>query len=265
VGTADGASTATYLLDNAWRDARRRLELLERCHDPASVRRLEALGVGGGWRCLEAGAGAGSIARWLCSRVAPAGRVLAVDLDARFLEDAGWPCLEVRQANLVTGHLERDALDLVHGRMVLMHIQERERVLDRLIASLRPGGWLLLEEADIYPITATASGPYREMWQAASRMFSQNGAAVEWARNLPDLLQAAGLSDVGAESDTTLFPGASPLAVLFQTSMRQVREALLSQGQIDAGTLDEAAAHLDLPDRWFPGMAIVAAWGRRPE
>ena len=41
--------------------------------DPLTVRYLLRLGVGDGWRCLEVGAGAGSIVRWLSDRVGPNG------------------------------------------------------------------------------------------------------------------------------------------------------------------------------------------------
>ncbi len=44
---------------------RERLDLLERLSDPLSQRHLTALGIGQGWRCLEVGAGHGSVARWL--------------------------------------------------------------------------------------------------------------------------------------------------------------------------------------------------------
>jgi hypothetical protein len=52
-----------YALPNAWEQARLRLELLAACHDDASHRRATALGVGQGWRRLDAGAGQGSFAR----------------------------------------------------------------------------------------------------------------------------------------------------------------------------------------------------------
>ncbi|MGH8999638.1 MAG: hypothetical protein ACRDY7_09630 [Acidimicrobiia bacterium] len=37
--------------------------------DSSTVRHLEALGVGAGWRCLEVGGGGGSVGRWLGERV----------------------------------------------------------------------------------------------------------------------------------------------------------------------------------------------------
>jgi hypothetical protein len=40
---------------------RARLRLLEEYHDPLSTRQLDAIGVGEGWRCLDVGAGGGSV------------------------------------------------------------------------------------------------------------------------------------------------------------------------------------------------------------
>src|SRR5260370_470282 len=79
-------TTSTYPLDNAWEHAQPRLRALERIYDPASTRRLEALGVGPGWRCLEAGAGGGSVTRGLgaCWR-----SVLPARFHYRVLRSAG--------------------------------------------------------------------------------------------------------------------------------------------------------------------------------
>jgi len=43
---------------------------IEATWDPGTRELLDSLGVGSGWSCLEAGAGAGSIAAWLAERVA---------------------------------------------------------------------------------------------------------------------------------------------------------------------------------------------------
>jgi hypothetical protein len=70
-----------YVFDNAAEEqTRERFATLPRLYDPGTIRHLEALGVGAGWRCLEVGAGGGSVARWLAERVGPIGRVLATDI-----------------------------------------------------------------------------------------------------------------------------------------------------------------------------------------
>ncbi|HEV7862213.1 MAG TPA: SAM-dependent methyltransferase, partial [Acidimicrobiia bacterium] len=65
----------TYTLDNTWERAHQRLTLLESLLDQSTISRLASLGVDAGWRCLELGAGAGSIARWLCNAVGATGMV----------------------------------------------------------------------------------------------------------------------------------------------------------------------------------------------
>src|SRR5690348_16766904 len=97
--TREGHDMADYLLGNRWREQRRRLAALEAWFDPGTIRHLEALGVAPGWRCLEVGAGGGSVARWLADRVSPQGHVLATDLDTCFLDALQSPHLEVRRHN----------------------------------------------------------------------------------------------------------------------------------------------------------------------
>jgi ubiquinone/menaquinone biosynthesis C-methylase UbiE len=80
--------------DHTWKNER---EQLARVLDPFTIQRLEALGVGEGWRCLEVGAGGGSIAKRLCGKVGPRGRVVATDLQTKFLEALPKPNLEVRR------------------------------------------------------------------------------------------------------------------------------------------------------------------------
>src|SRR5450631_2565013 len=56
-----------------------RLDLLQQIFDPTTEHRLEL--VQPGWRCLEASAGRGSIARFLSGKVGPSGEVVAADID----------------------------------------------------------------------------------------------------------------------------------------------------------------------------------------
>ena len=251
-----------YAFDNAWQHARHRLALLEQCLDPATFRRLESVGVTRGWTCLEAGAGGGSVAHWLCDKVGPAGRVVATDLDTRFLDQLHERNLEVRTLDLTTGNLPQDTFDLVHTRMVLMHIPSRLEVLEKLVAALKPGGWLLVEEQDVYPVLATASGPYSRVWSAFMQSMAARGVARDWARNLPQVMAGTGLRDIEADATVTMFPGASPMAQFWSLTWTQVREQLDAALGASA-TLDEALTMLGDAKNWFTGPALIAAWGRR--
>ncbi len=202
-------------------------------------------------------------AKVLCTQLGPQGRVLATDIDTRFLDALAEPNLEVRRHDIVTDDLPDAAFDLVHTRLVLMHLPAREQVLTRLMAALKPGGWLLLEEHDIFPIGATTSGAYTRVWDAMSRAVTTAGARSDWGRELPGLLAQHGLDDIGAEGDVPFFHGTSPMAEFWRLSMIQLRERLSSVGASEHD-VDSVLDLLNDPARWFTGPALVAAWGRRP-
>lgn len=259
--TTDLPAPQRYLFDNAWEHAQRRLTLLEQCFDPDTIRRLCRVGIQPGWRCLEAGAGVGSIARWLCAQVGPDGRVLAVDLDTRFLDQLDEPNLDVQRMDLRTDDLPRHSFDLVHARALLMHIPQRQQILDQLLGALRPGGVLLLEDADHFPIAAVGTGLYAEVFEAFLGSAVRAGMAKDWARQLPNELHRRGFRDVWTECDASLYEGGCVQSEFWRLSLAQARDLVIAEG-ISPKRIDEWDRLLAEPGRWFPSMAIVAACGR---
>jgi SAM-dependent methyltransferase len=75
-------------------------------------------------------------------------RVVAIDIDTRFVESLASESIEVRRADIRTDELPRDEFDLVHSRLVLQHLADRRRILERLATTLRPGGWMVIEDYD---------------------------------------------------------------------------------------------------------------------
>ena len=152
---------STYVFDQAWQKERDRLSALESLYrrrvPPVAgrSRRRGRMAVPGG-RLLARG----GIALWLADRVGETGHVLATDLDTRFLDGHGRANLEVRTHNIVTDPLDEAAFDVIHARAVVEHVADREQVLKRLVAALRPGGWLLIEEVDFGGATAGMLAQY---------------------------------------------------------------------------------------------------------
>jgi SAM-dependent methyltransferase len=142
------ADEQTYAFDNALAVQRERLDTLEELFDPGTIRQLEARGVAPGWRCLEVGAGGGSIAAWLCDRVAPDGSVMATDLDTGWVAKLSRPNLEVRVHDLLDDDLPEGEFDLVHTRLLLAWLPDPRVGIERLIAALKPGGLLLVHLRD---------------------------------------------------------------------------------------------------------------------
>ena len=70
-----------------------RLRLVEEIYDPITIRHLGTIGVSKGWNCLEIGAGAGSMALWLANHVGPTRKVVATDIDLRFVSHLSVPNL----------------------------------------------------------------------------------------------------------------------------------------------------------------------------
>ena len=252
--------TGTYVFDNAWTQTARRLELLEQLFDLGTTERLGALGVGPGWHCLEVGAGSGSVARWLSKQVGPGGTVVATDIDTRLLEPFQGGNLHVVRHDVVTDPLPEGDFDLVHTRGVLLHIPAREQVIDRLIAALRPGGSLLLEEADFYSAFASPSSPIRQAWQTLTRGCAAAGMAAEWARELPGLLDARGLIDVSAEVEAPMSRGGTPLAEVTRITFVQAWE----QFGEPLNELDAIVAALSDPRQWFSVPALIVVRARKP-
>jgi SAM-dependent methyltransferase len=259
----------TYLFEHTWDQERRRLHFLEEVFDPGTREHLSRLPLPAGGRCLEVGAGAGSIARWLCGRVGPGGRVVATDLDTGFLEALTEDNLEVRRHDIVSDPLEDGAYDLVHARLVLEHLPERDRVLRRLVAALRPGGWLVLEDFDWASLVAapgcTAGDLHNRAYDAFRRMFPAAGAETEYGRRLPLGFRAAGLVGVGAEGRVHVALAGTPAAGWWRLSLAKLCEPLRAGGQLSDREVAEIVAACE--DDGFCALypTLVTVWGRRPE
>jgi SAM-dependent methyltransferase len=256
-----------YRLDNAWVRARERLALVEARYDPGTIRHLKSLGVNEGWHCLEIGGG-GSIADWLCRRVGSSGHVVATDINTRFLQALDLPNLEVRRHNIVDDVLEEGAFDLVHTRAVLVHLDQRDTALDRLVAALRPGGWLLAEENDFASFVADPRAGDVACERLArlikTHQAAGGGVDVFYGRRLYADQCARGLVDVGAEGRSWMGSGAAPSAQGLRLSYTQMREVLLGAGELDAEELDACLALFDDPNFVFMHGTLMAAWGRWP-
>jgi SAM-dependent methyltransferase len=256
----------SYLLDNAWRRGRARLDAVEAFLDPGTIALLDRLGVSTGWRCLELGAGGGSIADWLAQRVGGTGRVVATDLDTRHLaERATAPNIEVRQHDIVNDQLEAHAFDLIHARLVLEHIPERDAVLDKLVRALKSSGWLLVESVDYVsalPVSALGAREHERSQSMRLRQFEAAGIKFDLGRHLPRMLRANGLGKIGNEGRVFVMEGGSPGALWFQLSMEQLRPRLVGPDRLSDAEIDRMLELFADPDWAALSPIIFAAWGR---
>ncbi|WP_246113394.1 class I SAM-dependent methyltransferase [Streptomyces montanus] len=256
-----------YVFDNANTQAVEQHRCLAASLDPITTSRLAATGVRAGWNCLEVGAGGGSVARWLADRVAPAGEVVATDINPDHLRAR--PGLRVLRHDVVRDPLPEEAFDLVHARLVLLHLPEREAVLAKLVRALRPGGLLQLDEFDIDygPVLLAPSRGAAELYErflaAKARMFADAGADGSWGRHAAAAMRAAGLADIDPVPYLVPWRAGSPGVDLLIHHTHHLRDRFIAAGLTDAELADvrEVMRH---PDFRASSCAIYSVQGRRP-
>lgn len=261
-----------YVLDQTWHAERERLGALEDALDPVTTRHLARLGVGPGKRCLEVGAGAGSVAFWMADRVGADGAVVAVDLDPRFLDDHGRPNLEARAMDLRTESLGEAQFHVAHARLVLEHIPERDQILADIARSLRPGGWVLIEDIDLdesqlavlprYVRPVEAGADVVRCWRAIVALLEAAGAEPTFGSRLPEALDAAGLVDVGWSAHTALLPGGGTRHII-GLSLEQLAPMILERGLLSADEVDQVIQLAGKAGSSLPFCPVISAWGRK--
>ena len=242
----------------------RRIDYGALAYDPVSRSRLLALGVAPGWRCLDVGAGTGSIARWLAEDIAVA-EVVAVDRDTRFLHEAAGPRLTVLAADVSSPSFAPGLFDLVHARFLLMHLRDRADVLRRLAAAVAPGGLLVLSDAIDLTTEQAPESDYRSAMLAMWRALRDDiGTDIRWVPEYPGLLHDEGLTDVGAEVYVPPLTASEPMARFWPDTWERIRPSMVATGLVTDDRIDAAVRAVG--SRSFSGMSpgMITAWGRRP-
>jgi ubiquinone/menaquinone biosynthesis C-methylase UbiE len=251
---------AHYLFDNNAPQAAGRFSVLESRYDSASKKELERTGIAPGWHCLEIGGGGGSIGDWLQDRAGPEGEVTVTDLEPAHPR--------VLRHDITRDPLPSGAFDLVHARLVLIHLPERLRVLERLVAALRPGGWLVLEEFDCTwtPVLAapddSATALFERLHGAVMALLEKAGAEPRWGRQVVGAMLRAGLEDVTATTYAESWQGGGEGIALHRVNTEQVSGLLLEQG-VSETELDRYLTLLDDPSFVVNSYPLVTARGRR--
>jgi ubiquinone/menaquinone biosynthesis C-methylase UbiE len=263
------ATSSHYPFDNAAPQAGDRFEHLSALYDEVTRRHLDRFGIDAGWSCLEVGAGGGSIARFMSERVGPAGQVVATDINTDWIAGSLPANVELRRHDIGADPLPEAAFDVVHARAVLTFVPEQRTALQRMAAALKPGGWLLVEEL-VPPVAELLSRPddpdvalARKARRAIMEMVRRGGGDPTFVQELPAYLDAAGLSDFGAEGYFVPYR-TSAVAGLAKANIDQLGAAIMEAGLMDSAELAHYHAILARPGCFYPAsMALISVWGRR--
>ncbi|MET9608242.1 methyltransferase [Streptomyces sp. NPDC006512] len=256
-----------YAFDNSNEHAAGQHDSLARLLDPLTCRRLAATGIRSGWRCLEVGAGGGSVALWLAAHVAPGGSVLATDIAPHHIPDT--PGLTVQTHDITTDPLPESTHDLVHARFVLSHLPDRRAVLGRLLRTLKPGGVLQIDELDTthWPVVTAYDEPHAQAYTAYRdtlvAVLRQAGADPTWGPGVAPALVDAGFTGIDAHCHTEVWDRTSPGAALMLSNSHHLEPALLGAG-LDRDTLHTARAAMRHDAFRAVSFTVHTVQARRP-
>ena len=242
----------------------KRLALMSELLDPMHRRYLQSLGVvKPGAMTLEVGCGNGSISAWLARHVAPDGRAVAVDLDLSLVAVHS-ANLELRKVDIMAGPVGLGDFDVVTARAVLHHVADAEKAMANLVASLRPGGAILLIEPDFLPVTIAEPPEVRAFWSGWLAWSREQGIDYQIGRTLAPRLAALGLERISGTAETAIYNGTSLWADYWTQTIEELREDLKSSGNVDNALVDTFLGYCADHAGWTQTIAFTAVHGYLP-
>jgi ubiquinone/menaquinone biosynthesis C-methylase UbiE len=245
-------------------------------YEPRARALLDHIGVAAGSSVVDIGCGPLGILHLLSERVGPRGRVVGLEREARFaararaeVAERGLTNVEIVEGDALAAGLPKQAFDLVHERLVLVNVAARDRMLDEMMALLRPDGRVIVEEVDN---VSWVCHPAHPAWDAVlgafHAVFQANGGDPFIGRRLPALLRAAGAHDIEVATDVEIARPGEYRRMHLVSLLDSVRAAVIAKGLLAGDELDRhrdaLVAHLADPATVMIDKLRVRAWGRKP-
>jgi 2-polyprenyl-3-methyl-5-hydroxy-6-metoxy-1,4-benzoquinol methylase len=243
-----------------------RLQTIERIFDAASRRRILTTGITTGWQCLEIGAGAGSMMRWMAEIVGTSGKVTAVDLDTRFIQDTPLSNVEVIEAdiNQVTF---ATSFDLIHIRNVLIHLKD-QAVLTKIAKLLKPQSWLIIEEPDFSAARFISGTPLQQQSvekvnKAICQMFINQEKDYALGIKLPSFLQQLGFQHLQVENFAPIAKGNSDIATMMKLSALHLADKYVATGKATQTDIQTYCQFASEKTSWGIYLATVSVMAQK--
>ena len=189
------------------------------------------------------------------------GEAVACDLDLSLINVRAQG-LQLRQGNIVAGPIEPASFDLVTARALLHRVADAEAAIVNLVASLRPGGAIVLIEPDFLPITIAEPPEVRAFWDGWLAWSRERGIDYHIGRTLAPRLAALGLEQIGGAAETAIYNGSSPWADYWTQTILELRNDLVSSGRLNEALIDTFLGYCADPGWWTQTIAFTAVHAR---
>ncbi|MEO8829897.1 methyltransferase domain-containing protein [Lapillicoccus sp.] len=252
-------------MDQGWAQERARLAGIEALWDPGTCDVLTRSGVAPGSRVLEVGAGGGSIVQWLAVQVGHSGRVVAVDIDVRFVAPLASDVVEVCEVDVVTGELPAAQFDVVHARLLLEHLKDPAAVVLKLVDALIPGGRLVVEDYDWSGFGFESDDALNNrVTEGILSFMAAAGFDRTFGRRLVGVLAGAGLGPVEGNGRSLVVDCTHPGYDFFRLSFEQLAPGAERAGLIAADDVRMFRNRLDAGGPRVITPTLVTGIGHRP-
>jgi hypothetical protein len=195
--------------------------------------------------------------------------VLATDLNPRHIPTH--PGYQVLCHDVVNEPVPEGPWDVIHARLVLLHLPQRREILGRLAAALAAGGALVIEDYETTfrklalaaPDAETAALVELYHSTLVERVLPAKGNDPGWASRVHAHMLDEGLVDVDTVIDSRSWPGGTPGALLLAANVAQLRTEFLSAG-VTGEQLDRFSRAMTDPRLVVRGNFTYSTIGRRP-
>ena len=236
-----------YIFDGTDQDLRRLLSISELSAEMARAA-FRRVGLQAGRHAIDCGCGPIGGLAVMAEMAGPAGRIVGVDFNEAAVQRARTvvSALELGNVEVIAGDLHEvdpatlgGPFDLAYTRLFLMHQADPVRTLRRIAGLLRPGGWLVAQEALHSP--PPRSHPHLEAlsgyWNLVYEVLDRAGVPAGAVEDLPRSARQAGLEVAGTNGCFLTMDPAVGFEV-HAASLAAVRERATRLG-IAAGRVDD--------------------------
>ena len=260
-----------YSFENQWTHAALRLELLEKILNPQTFTLLNQQGIKPGMTCLDIGSGLGGVAQWMAKQVGPEGSVTATDIDIRFLKEKRSDNFRVIEEDFTKNGsiLPAQHFDLIHARNVLMHWPDKQEQVNKMVALLKPGGILVVEDMGIFDGHSRLSGldGPEGVWKKEARDYRllEKNSTISFHSGFTNHMRfrQAGLEKVQGDISGKLVQGNGDIGKFMYYSTLQLESEQNTQKEEEHLYHGILRAYLSLDSYWWDHLRVITI-GHKP-